>query len=1079
MASKSHPFGTPSAWSISKEDPIWQPPSPGMHATQSSGQDLDLHMGWDRFEKLVLAVAKGKIGASTVEYRRYGTQGQTQHGIDIACREPDGRYSVVQCKEYQNFTPGDLRKAVETFDAGDLKFKGEVHQFIVAVSCSTQATQIADELHDLQEEYPDFQIDLWGSEQLNDELRQRPHIVTRFWSLQTAEWFCPDAPPAAEPLPNPDRLTQAHRVLAGPLKTDDVAPRLAAADQNMTSAPSEAATVYEELATELDTAGFRAHAQVLRRKQLQALIAAGAAEEATALACHLAAVSIHNADPEQAQSDEVWLAKHAGVGLGTLLPGPSAATATPKMKHHATLIDTATSSYLDPFGDLSALRAELTNTQIGCDSVPEQPLLVLLLAELMLIDEADQLETVDDLLQNAIDQATRTQLSDVPNDVVLRLRLIRAEYDQDERAALIQSAGRHQLTDLEHAALVHARAARWYTLSGNPDQALDHWYHAINDGIHAHLTNDAAQWMASIQRLKIAYGVRIEQEHLLVQALRDSHGKRLLHRYRDLRDHALTMHAAGKPNRAVPSARRWLADSIVTGRWSDERQALEFLGDVYRSATEPDRAARYYQRAGATTKLSDLIREVGDHRLPCEPLDGAPSWELQARFQTLARQADLIDDATAQQLLKRTTELTHRRLADGLRDKLTASIVTAACALAARGTIDQAQAILDLMAGDVPRGPNASRPSDKAHTRACTEIIKAHPSLTTQAMSRLIDLAAGKVNEAFTALGAAGIVGVLRGETNAQPQGTAHVDSIPVTSEDRAMLKGRIEELIPKSPNAVRLLQKIEPHSPLLRPAAEATLTHIHQQAEPNPPANAVVTTTEDVLLIRALSEDKQQSCLKTLLFIADRPHEPAEQRRAALIGASHLIDLQPSETRAEAFEQSRNYVQGETGDSAVDAQLTGLPASWDPAQVDEDTPSLRGAGLKLAFAAADTDEQYTWIRDQAVALLSSSDTSDIKTAAHVLHSLPSGITDGLDPRLLSNHRHAPVRQLAATLSTRNLDAYEGTATRLAHDPALGVRRELAQSLTHADSPTEAVERLRQILQHDARHTVRRELTEL
>ncbi|WP_147414473.1 hypothetical protein [Rhodococcus rhodochrous] len=64
-------------------------------------------------------------------------------------------------------------------------------------------------------------------------------------------------------------------------------------------------------------------------------------------------------------------------------------------------------------------------------------------------------------------------------------------------------------------------------------------------------------------------------------------------------------------------------------------------------------------------------------------------------------------------------------------------------------------------------------------------------------------------------------------------------------------------------------------------------------------------------------------------------------------------------------------------------------------------------------------------------------------------------------------------------MSTRNLDAYEGTATRLAHDPALGVRRELAPSLAHAEGPSEAVERLKQILQHDARHTVRRELAEL
>ncbi len=60
--------------------------------------DLDLQLGWDRFEKLILAVARRALGLRGIKFRRYGVQGQAQHGIDLAGREPDGQTPLFSAR---------------------------------------------------------------------------------------------------------------------------------------------------------------------------------------------------------------------------------------------------------------------------------------------------------------------------------------------------------------------------------------------------------------------------------------------------------------------------------------------------------------------------------------------------------------------------------------------------------------------------------------------------------------------------------------------------------------------------------------------------------------------------------------------------------------------------------------------------------------------------------------------------------------------------------------------------------------------------------------------------------------------
>jgi hypothetical protein len=127
--------------------------SAGQPSRTALGDDLDLNIGWDRFEKLMLAVCKSHLGLYGVRFRRYGTQGQVQHGIDLAGRQADGSYVVVQCKDYRAFTAGNLRDALSVFAEGRRPFGAS--RLIVATSAATESTQLADQLGALQDQYSD------------------------------------------------------------------------------------------------------------------------------------------------------------------------------------------------------------------------------------------------------------------------------------------------------------------------------------------------------------------------------------------------------------------------------------------------------------------------------------------------------------------------------------------------------------------------------------------------------------------------------------------------------------------------------------------------------------------------------------------------------------------------------------------------------------------------------------------------------------------------------------------------------------------------------------------------------------
>jgi hypothetical protein len=1104
-------IGDPAWRSISSDPVLSRPPTPGSPGNVPPGDDLRLDIGWDRFEQLLAFVAQGVLGLNQIRFRRYGVSGQAQHGIDLAGRSPDGAYIVVQCKEYDTFTPADLRAAVERFATGKRPFAAQ--HLIVAASTVARTTQLEDELAVLQDEYKDLHIEMWGAEQINDALRERADIVSRFWTRETAETFCTGAPLPGVAAAAPNWVRVADQILLSPLGVDGLDDQLADAERLRTTDPAAAADVYWQLAGTLAVDGFAGHASVLRHKQLDALAEAGKLDDVAALTAQLAATALHEADINQAQMmgrrlDElvrnpvfadVHQAQMMGRRVDALLRDPSTkvtgnadesirentAKVSTTTARHAELISAAVSAATHPLGDSSALTTVLRNPPPGLPAPAYQPLLVLLLAELTAADtivapsnqavvtEADgktsqgaaamtaRLAELDDLITSGLTQLADTPSASADKEATLRLRLLRACYDADERTKLLTLA-RQQRLPRKHAALVLAAQARRDALDGSVDEALEHWRQAVRHAIDEGRTDDAGGWLYAIPAVNARYGPwtnRIGEEHLLAQALPKTTSGRLIRRVSDPETDARSAVLDGRPVEAIRAARRWLADSIVIGDWVDEETAAELLGDLYASNAEPERAAACYQWAGETKKLTELAAVVGDRLLPPSPVGSGPWWQQATSLASIAEQHDLLDDDSADRLLSTLLDLVVRGRAGELTDSPTQSLTLqaakTACMLAGRGTSDDAQALLDQFAGDVARTENQYQHHDKQHVQACQAIALHHKELVWPALMRIFDLAEVGTHDALGALRGPLVLELLREPSpglDDPPTGTSGQPRLPsLTGQQRLLLRERLQGMAAAGRYdagvAISALGGVD--QGVTDRAVQARDRLLNR---PEPDGHTVSFGTQmvsDSYLVTFLDLADQRACLDKMLTVAADRREAAPNRQEALIAAGNLVGNQSDQVRAEVHARSRAFVDGDQDGSFLDAETTN-PHPLSSMKVDFGSASLRAAGLHLAQCTAITGNDRMWVRDRATVMLGSKDEHLVHQGAVTLSRLGVDVISDLDASMLAGYPLPVVRQLATIVAAATPVRYAQALKALAADPDITVRILLARRLRQA-----------------------------
>ncbi|MGW6898854.1 hypothetical protein ACWGF2_19940 [Streptomyces sp. NPDC054919] len=847
-----------------------------------------------------------------------------------------------------------------------------------------------------------------------------------------------------------DRHTQAEQILIGPLNTEHVAPLLRQADTQLPTDPRASARIYGDIAAELQAAGFLGHSVVMYGKQLAALKAAGSLHQATSLAAHLAMTALQFGDRDRAQN----LARNVEeLARGLDSEDPQAGMA----QRHARLLRTAVSSLFHPLGEMNAL---ITALQAGteADDPAYRPVLVLLAAEQTLAFEPDRVRELAEFVDGAIATLKGTEVEGASEDSLIRLRLVRSHYDPAEHRDLLRTARRHQMP-ARHAALVHAREGRRQVMAENPEEAVDAYRDAVNAAIREGLPQDAADWLYSIRGINAWYGpwtVDLDDEHRLAQALRTTGTGRLLERPRSPREQALSAVIRKKNIEAVLAAQRWLVDAVVTGDWTGELEALRFLADRYRDSKEPQRAAAYYQRAGADPEtIKEHATDASDIVLPVGPLRNVPWWTARSRAAQLEAQADLVDDnevcAYLDDLLCIARQTLAGEIADAPQHSLYRQAVLSACALAHRGTAEQAREVL----ANLVTGMEAA---------TCLRVAQAHPELALHAATKLFDLATDGTDEVLALLADDRMVTLLT--------------TSELTDEDQAPLRSRLVDLADADRYLAGIaLCEVDPDHPIMRAKTVAARDRILSRPAPDAYRTAFGTRlVPDSYLVSTIDVESRRLCAEKLMGIASDRRETADSRRDALTGTRNLVIDLPSSYKEEVFKEAKGFVLGEQDGSHLDSEVTGTPHPLSSFRISFGTSSLRGPALKLAQVCTPNEDQFHWVRDQAVALLRSDILSDVYDAAVTLTRLPPETTMVIEPGLLAAHSDRRVRQAGVILAARRAAWHIDTIRQLARDPDYTIRRTLAEAattITREDTAHPVLHEVLDLLVQDPRASVR------
>lgn len=1069
------------------------PPSPGSPGHIPAGANLSLNIGWARFEHLLVFVAQAVLGLGTVKFRRYGTAGQAQQGIDLAGRRADGTYVVVQCKDYKRFTSASLKAAVKAFVDGDRPFDST--HLIVVVSSNVGATQIEDELAAQQDAHPDLTIDLWGAEQINDVLRERNDIVARFWTRETADTFCTAAPTGGVAAPAPNWLHLSDMILLEPTGVPDFADRIDEADALVGSDPSSAADILGDVANAVTAEGFQGHAQGIRRRQFDLLTAAGRHADVIELAAELAVASIHQGHDESVRyfSNRI---EQAVAGLdrtgADADPDGGIAKVIEAGRRHVVLLNAARAATEHPIGDKNELAKQLR--AIPASERPAYfPALVLLLAEL---DSGDRIfalpdawpephtinpgavEYLDDLLAAAIRHPGAAASNPYDSQLLFRLRLIRSRHDDTLRTKLVNDARMLKLARPD-AALALASEARRDVNDGSPDDAMLNWRRAIQNAIHEGNTDDASGWLYSVRGVRVRYrhlDANVNNEHYLAQGLPKTGSGSALTRTVDHETRAFREATDGKGTPAINAARRWLADSLTLSMWTDENEAVNLLGDLFARNTELERAALCYQWTNHTSKLEELAKAAGDRPLPIRSFRQGPWWVRHAAICLIGLQDDLLEDETAAEYLRELTDIVAAgrkgELIDPLGDILLDAIKTA-CTLAGRGAVEDAVALLDLLAPEVPRGPNQYRFHDQQHVDACMRIAQEHSELANVAFERLFALAEVGCHDALSALNRR----LVQTHLEAQDKKPALAG---LTSGERSKFRGRIAAMAESG------VQQATVAACALGIRTSTTTERAQQAAErirtrPAPDPNMFSLGSQvvtDSYLVSMLAPEEAPACLERLMEAAEDRGEASPNREQALIAIRNLVSDVDEATRLDVFERSKAFVLGEQDGSHFDDFITN-PHPLSTMQVNLGTATLRGEGLLLAAAAAEAPDERNWVAQHAVAAMRDDVTPIAREAARALQILGSGIESPPDPGLLASHPEPMAKFLATMYAVADPARYEYVLEAIANDLDFRARKGVAdaigqtRSADDAEAVTAACKRVIALLAKDQRHSVR------
>ena len=153
-------------------------------------QDLPFgDLRWENFERLCARLERAN--ADIQFCRVYGVSGQAQEGIDLYSRRTsETKYRVLQCKRVEDFTPVKIRNAVGAFVEGSWATRSGT--FVLCTKESLRRTERAEEIEKQRAQLKGIGVEFetWDADQLADDLKEQPAIVSDFFGQEWATKFC-------------------------------------------------------------------------------------------------------------------------------------------------------------------------------------------------------------------------------------------------------------------------------------------------------------------------------------------------------------------------------------------------------------------------------------------------------------------------------------------------------------------------------------------------------------------------------------------------------------------------------------------------------------------------------------------------------------------------------------------------------------------------------------------------------------------------------------------------------------------------------------------------------------------------
>jgi hypothetical protein len=989
---------------------------------------LNTHeMGWESFERLVLAMARILHGAYDV--RRYGRPGQAQHGLDVVAFFADRAPSVYQAKRWQAFAARDLEEAVELYTGGRRPFAAD--RIVVAVATEAPDRETIEKLAELRAKHTDMEIELWDRQAISDRLRNQPPLVTTFFGPATAAAFCTSSPPPV--MPASASSVAADAILRGPVAHLGLADDLRRAEEAVEQRPDEAARLLARVADHLEVSGFVPHAAPVRQLQAKALRAAGRRAEEASIRIDLGWQQLEAGDTFWAERQVREIAEWGDEASDDVVRSTNALSAAVGLRRDYAVTLDHLADALDALTDLDPHRVDAA---------------LVLAEEAVAARRPELVRARADLLR---DLAGAMPQNDHGHLIAARLRMCVADScgGWDELAATARDTYPPAVT-----ALVLARSARHLALVPQPQPSVARWRDAVERACVEGLNDDAADWLYALRAVRLHNGMigdDINDLHRHAQALRATGSGTLLPEPYRARERGLAYLRGQKWPDALEAIYRYLWRSTVGADWSGEIEGHELLGDLLARTGRAGQAIRHYVIAGQSKKLETLADTLPDKpvRLPIELITARP-WERAAAFSFAAACADLIVDEDAREWCTAAfREIVDRpQPAPMFAPNPWLAAFKAFGRLVLVSTEEQARRFLELGRELLPRQPNTYRFTDEHHVHALIGIALAHPGLRAEAVDQLLQaLLLGQRMAELTLRNGHDMLRddparTLAAVGQAAAEGSQYAALALVAAE------GDTTQAVPLARQRLELAVAPRVH----KPGIQTFGTGLSQTAG----------------LTTVLPEEDRVRFARGMIDFANDQQETAHNRYEALMGLKGIARYLPDDVRGELFEQVLPFAQGQYEAAEGEALFPGADDPLQRFRFSLGDRSLAPAGLTAAAALARTPAQYATIQRTAVTQLRDDSDQTVHPIAVALASLPPEQVT-LPVELLAGHPSPWVRALAAVIWAQRPDQSEEIGVRLAQDPSRHVRGSLAESLGDDDRHA----KVRAVLGGDPRRSVR------